>query len=342
MLRIAIVGAGVIGTVHARLISSLPEKAELAAIVDIVPEKAQALADQYGVPALTELEQAITDPSIDSISICVPSGLHPELAMRAIAAGKHVLIEKPIGIRLAEAQRIELAAAQHGVTVGVVSQRRFQPSVQFMRQAIDDGRLGQLTSAIVESPMWRTQAYYDSGDWRGTWALDGGGALMNQGVHALDLMVWMLGEPVSVSAQSGMIAHANIEVEDVVGAVVTFASGAIGVLLATTSSNPEQPVRLAVHGTGGVVILNDKGITSYASETDDGRVPPSVDDPEAVAANSTDIAHRAQYSDFIDAVTEGRAPYVTPADGCRALSVVLGVYESARTGQAVDLRKQPR
>ena len=342
-MRFAIIGAGVIGTVHARLIDSLPDQdATLAAVVDIVGEKAAALAEQYGATALTELEQAISDPSIDAVAICVPSGLHPELAIRAITAGKHVLIEKPIGIRNEDARRLALVAKQHDVTVAMVSQRRFQPAPRFVRDSVTAGHLGQITSAVVESPMWRSQDYYDSGDWRGTWQMDGGGALMNQGIHALDLMIWMLGELVTVTAQAGTVAHERIEVEDVVGATIGFANGAIGVLLATTSAYPEMPVRLAVHGTQGTVVLEDSGITHFASALSDGADAPRSDDPHTAEINNLEDAHRRQYVDLIEAVREGREPFITVADGCRALSVVLAVYESARTGQPVNLRKNLR
>lgn len=337
-MRFGIIGAGVIGNVHARLIDSIPE-ARVGAVVDIIGERSETLANAYGARSYTDLDQVLVDPDIDALSICVPSSLHPDLAVRALEAGKSVLIEKPLGIDLAAARRVIEAEKNSSATAAVISQRRFAPPSEFIRAAIDEGQLGQLTSAVVESPFYRSQGYYDSGDWRGTKEMDGGGALMNQGIHALDLMIWMLGEPVRVSAHTGLVAHVGIEVEDVVGATITFANQAIGVLLATTSANPGLPVRLAVHGDKGVVVMDDERITRFESvtHTADPTTIPTDHEPVRQGWGAMDESHRAQYLDFIEAVLVGRPPRVTIADGYRSLAVVLAVYESARLGRAIDL-----
>lgn len=346
-MQLGIIGAGVIGTVHARLIESLGDEAVLTSVIDLDHDRAARLAEPYGARAYTDLDEALADPEVEAYSVCVPSGLHPEIAVQVINAGKSVLIEKPLAITLPGADRIAQAASESEVTVGVVSQRRFQPAVRFIRSAIDDGRLGRLTSAVVESAFWRAQDYYDSGDWRGTLAMDGGGALMNQGIHALDLLVWMLGRPVLVSAHTGCVAHTGIEVEDVVGATITFASGAIGVLLASTAANPGLPARLAVHGDRGVVIMDDEKITRFET-IDGGAMAPSTGSGRGPSAgsgggpstgsglNEIDTAHRDQYADFLQAVRDHREPYVTIADGRLSLQVVLAIYESARTGRPVE------
>jgi predicted dehydrogenase len=340
-MRIGIIGAGVIGHVHARLIDSLADSgAVLAAVVDIDEQRSNELAQQYGAKAYTDLGAALADPDLDAFSVCVPSGLHPEIAVRVIDAGRSVLIEKPLAITMAGAEQVAAAAEQADVTVGVVSQRRFQPPVRFIRSAIDGGLLGRVTSAVVESPFFRSQDYYDSGDWRGTLALDGGGALMNQGIHALDLLVWMLGRPVKVSAHTGCVAHTGIEVEDVVGATITFESGAIGVLLASTAANPGLPVRLAVHGDRGVVVMDDERITRFESTVEDAAavaVPDGHPHPGREDWGPLDEAHRAQYADFLRSAGERTQPYVTLADGTRSLAVVLAIYESARSGRAVEI-----
>jgi predicted dehydrogenase len=332
MRRVGIIGAGVIGTVHARLISELSDEAVLAAVIDLDGDKANALARKYGATAYTDLAAALADPEVEAYSVCVPSGLHPEIAVQVINAGRSVLVEKPLAITRHGADQVLKAAASSTTTVGVVSQRRFQPAARFIRSAIDDGLLGNLTSAVVESPLWRSQEYYESGDWRGTLALDGGGALMNQGIHALDLMIWLMGRPVLVSAHSGCVAHTDIEVEDVVGATITFASGAIGTFLATTAANPGLPIRLALTGDQGVVVMDDDTITRFASTVADRPVP-TVDED----AGSVDTAHRAQYADFLQAIDDHREPFVTLADGRLSLQVVLAIYESARTGRPVEL-----
>lgn len=341
MMRVGIIGAGVIGTVHARLIAELPDEAVLASVVDLDGDKATALAGKYGATAYTDLAEALADPDVQAYSVCVPSGLHPEIAVQVIKAGKPVLVEKPLAITLDGADQIAQAAAASGATVGVVSQRRFQPAALFIRSAIDDGLLGNLTSAVVESPLWRSQEYYESGDWRGTLALDGGGALMNQGIHALDLMVWLMGRPVLVSAHSGCIAHTNIEVEDVVGATITFESGAIGVYLATTAANPGLPIRLAFTGDRGVVVMDDDKITRFDSTVGPSTGPGIGAGPGPSTGSgvegSVDAAHRDQYADFLQAIRDHCEPFVTVADGRLSLQVVLAIYESARTGRPVDL-----
>ncbi len=339
MMRMCIVGAGVIGHVHARLIASLPDEAVLAAVVDVDQQRAAELARQYGARSYTDVKDALAADDLDAFAVCVPSGLHPEIATAVIEAGRPVLIEKPLAITAAGAGRVEAAARASQLTVGVVSQRRFQQPVRFIRAAIDEGMLGKITSAVVESAFFRSQAYYESGDWRGTLALDGGGALMNQGIHALDLMVWMLGRPVRVSAHTGCVAHTGIEVEDIVGATITFENGAIGVMLASTAANPGLPVRLAVHGDHGVVVMDDERITRFESLVADAEkaVAPLQTATVRPGWDPLDDAHREQYADFLRSIREHRDPYVTVADASRTLAVVLAIYESAKTGRAVEL-----
>lgn len=341
-MRFAIIGAGVIGTEHARLIGSLPDKAALAAVIDNDPGRGEALAKANGVPYYSDPAAAYAAEQIDAVSVCVPSGYHADLAVPALRAGKHVLIEKPIDISLAAADRIIAAEKETGLTAGVISQRRFQPVAAAIKNSVDGGRLGRLTSGIAESAMFRTQAYYDSGDWRGTWAIDGGGALMNQGIHTMDLLVWFLGRPVRVSAYTAQLAHERIEVEDVVGAWIEFENGATGTLVASTAAYPGLPVRVTIHGDQGVAGMDGDDLSLFQSavvdrETVDGEIETlaAVGGPEGWAG--TAIAHRAQYSDFIDAVSAGRAPHITTADGRMSLAAVLGVYASAKAGRPVEI-----
>lgn len=336
--RIAVVGAGAIGTVHARLIDSLAEGAVLAAIVDTNIERARALAAAYGVPSYDDAATAYAAERVDIVAICLPSAYHADAVVAALAAGVHVIVEKPIDIIAAAAARVIEAEGQSDRTVSVISQRRFQPAAAFVKGAIERGELGRVTSGVVESAFFRSQEYYDSGDWRGTMSIDGGGALMNQGIHALDLLIWMLGDPVSVSARTGLLAHEGIDVEDVAGAVIEFASGAIGVLLASTSAYPGLPVRMAVHGDQGTAVMENDALSYFASALAQSPAPEQLLEREVPEGwSDVDIAHRRQYIDVLEAIDEGRAPGVTTADGRRALDVVLAVYESARTGAPVVL-----
>jgi predicted dehydrogenase len=336
--RIAIIGAGAIGAVHARLVNSLGDTGQLAAIVDTQPGRAQALAAQYGVPAFTTAADAYFTEAIDIASICLPSAYHADAAVEALEAGLNVIVEKPIDISLESADRVIAAERTSGRTVSVISQRRFQLAASYIHGAIQRGELGTMTSGVVESAFFRGQDYYKSDDWRGTAAIDGGGALMNQGIHALDLLLWMLGEPVSVSARSGRLAHEGIEVEDVAGATIEFAGGAIGVFLASTAAYPGLPVRLAVHGDGGTAVMENDVLSFFASAS---ATSPNADDlieqDVPPGWSEVDVAHRRQYVDVIEAIRGGHSPAITTADGRRALQVVLAVYESARTGQLVKL-----
>ena len=340
--RIAVIGAGAIGSVHARLVDSLGSDGVLAAIVDSDLDRAQALAGQYGVPAFSSAAQAYAALDLDIAAICLPSAFHADAAIEALEAGLHVIVEKPIDISLESADRLMAAELVTGRKVSVISQRRFQPAAAYVHDAIQRGELGRITSGVVESAFFRPLAYYQSGDWRGTAAIDGGGALMNQGIHALDLLIWMLGEPVSVSAVTGQLAHPDIEVEDVAGATILFAGGAIGVLLASTAAYPGLPVRLAVHGDGGTAVMENDALSFYASAS---AAAPGADDlaePEVPSGwSEVDVAHRRQYLDVLDAILQNRTPAITTTDGRRALQVVLAVYESARTGLPVNLTPVP-
>ncbi|MEV5965749.1 Gfo/Idh/MocA family oxidoreductase [Kribbella sp. NPDC051952] len=341
-MKFAVVGAGVIGATHARLITSLPEGSELVAVVDVEGDRAEALTGKHGGEPMTDLAKACARPDIDAVSICLPSGLHADAAITALEAGKHVIVEKPLDVTLAAADRFIDAEQRTGMTVAVISQRRFQQAPAFVHQAVADGRLGRITTGIAESAFWRSQEYYDSGGWRGTVELDGGGALMNQGIHVVDLLLWMLGEPVEVQAYSDRLAHERIDVEDTVAATVRFRSGAIGSIVATTSAYPGRPVRLSVYGDQGSAVIEqddlvafdvaDGGTATGAHGGGDGQPA-----GEASVTQSVADAHLAQYVDFIEAVRDSRPPAITTLDARRALEVVLGVYESARTGGPVQL-----
>jgi UDP-N-acetyl-2-amino-2-deoxyglucuronate dehydrogenase len=346
-LGVVLVGCGVIGRAHADAVLAHPEL-RLAALVDAIPAAADALADalvaDHGIPRPTvaaSLATALGTPS-DLVAICVPSGLHITVAAEAIAAGRHVVIEKPLDVDLArgrELVRLAHDAAARGLVVSVISQHRFDPSSVVLHDAIRAGRLGRLTSGVASVPWWRSQEYYDSGAWRGTWELDGGGALMNQGVHTLDLLLWMLGRPIEITARTALLAHERIEVEDVAAAVIVFESGALAVLHATTAAFPGGGVRLAVYGDGGTGVIEDDELMSLRTRDGDGDEPgasmgaasTAAADPAAVG----EAGHLRQYRDLVDAIRSGRAPGVTVDDAMLALAVVRGVYIAASLGEPV-------
>jgi predicted dehydrogenase len=354
-MRFAIIGAGVIGRTHAACIRELAPDTTLALVADEVPGRARDLAAANGAEDTTSASEAFSRDDIDAVAICTPSGRHAELAVAALDAGKHVIVEKPVDVTLAAARRVAEAADRAAAMVTVVSQHRFDPSSRLVHQAIKEGRLGRLTSGVASIAWWRTQGYYDSGDWRGSWALDGGGALMNQGIHTVDLLVWMLGEPVEVSARTACLAHQRIETEDVAVAIIRFAGGALGVLHATTAAYPGLTARIQLHGDRGSAVIDGDRLTYFHAATGDpasgdgdlnqaadllpgqGPVTTAGSDPGALSE-----AHLYQYRDFVEAIKRGRPPAVTVDDAIRTLAVVTAVYESARTGQPVPVEASPR
>jgi UDP-N-acetyl-2-amino-2-deoxyglucuronate dehydrogenase len=344
-LKFALVGAGVIGKHHGLVISQLADRIDLAAVADIDVEKAERLAAERGGRPFASLTDALAAVDVDVVVVCTPTGRHGEVAIEALAAGKHVIIEKPAEITVARTDEIIEAQQKAGTLVTVISQHRFDPATETTLAAIERGELGRLTSGIAAIDWWRGQSYYDSGDWRGTWELDGGGALMNQGVHTVDLLVATLGRPVEVFAYTGTLAHQRIEVEDVAVGVVRFESGALGVLHATTAAYPGLSARLQVHGDrGSAVIDNDQlaffhttapGATpeeKLMGTTSERAVPTAGSDPGQLSD-----AHRLQYLNFLGAL-DGTEPLRVDLETNRqSIAVITGAYESARTGRPVRL-----
>jgi UDP-N-acetyl-2-amino-2-deoxyglucuronate dehydrogenase len=355
-IRLALVGAGIIARQHARVISQLADRVELAAVVDPDPAKAAELAEQFGAATYGTLAEAVAAADFSVVVVCTPTGTHADVAIEALEAGKNVVIEKPAEVSLERTDAIIAAQEAAGTLVAVISQHRFDPSTELLVGAIERGELGRLTSGIASIDWWRGQSYYDSGDWRGTWALDGGGALMNQGVHTVDLLVAALGTPVEVFGYTATLAHDRIEVEDVAAAVVKFESGAIGVLHGSTAVYPGLVARLQIHGDkGSAVIENDRLTyihTTPAGESveeafmgNTGRSTNQIDQHEFPAdffsapgaAGLMSNAHKHQYLDFLDALESGGEVRIGLHENRLAISIITGVYESARTGLPVRL-----
>ena len=341
MSGFGIVGAGVIAATHAAAIATLPG-ARLAAATDVAEEAAAAFAAARGCAAEPSLDALLARPDIDVVCVCVPSGQHAEVGVRAARAGKHLVVEKPIDVTLAAADRLIEAARAAGVRLTVISQHRFDPGLTELKRLLSDGALGRLVLAEASTKWYRTQAYYDSAAWRGTLAMDGG-SLMNQGVHYVDLLRWCMGPVTEVTAICATQAH-RVEVEDTALAIVRFGSGAVGTILSSTAAFPGFPQRLEVTGTEGTVIIEDGRIVRRAFGAQAGTDPGNSTDPgpggigAAADPAAIDVAsHAAQIADLLAAVEEGRAPAVDGQAGRDALEIVRAVYESARTGAPVGL-----
>ncbi len=312
-LPVAIVGCGIIGATTPRPSSQSPGL-RIAAVVDPIAPAADGLADLVGGrprrqrPAVdAHLPRLVGD--VTSVVICTPSGTHVDLAEQALAAGPHVVLEKPLDVSMdARPPARRCGGRRRGART-----RRLGDQPAPLRSGLrgrramprTPGGFGRVTSAVASVAWWRSQEYYDSGAWRGTWELDGGGALMNQGVHTVDLLLWFLGRPVEVFAHTGGLAHERIEIEDVVAATVTFESGALAVLHATTAAFPGLSVRIQIHGSEGSAVIDDDQLGAFYSGGSDVERPPScVPASERVGgakgAFSFVDAHARQYRDIED------------------------------------------
>jgi UDP-N-acetyl-2-amino-2-deoxyglucuronate dehydrogenase len=338
-----IVGAGVISATHAKAIAALPA-ARLVAVTDVVPERARAFAESYGCQVEPDLDALLARGDVDVVSVCVPSGLHAEVGVQAAAAGKHLVVEKPIDVTLAAADRLIHAARAAGVVMTVISQHRFDPGLVELRRLLDAGDLGRLVFGEASTKWFRTQGYYDSAAWRGTCELDGG-ALMNQGIHYVDLLRWSMGPLAEVTALCSTQTH-QMEAEDVALATLKFSSGAVGTLIASTAIFPGFAQRLEISGTDGTVVIENgeivhRAFSSELPETGDrGSQVGTGAIGQAAAANAAALgvaSHAAQIADLLAAIDEGRQPLVTAESGRDALEVVCAVYESAREGRAIVL-----
>lgn len=304
-----IVGAGMVARYHARAIEAIAEAtgARLTAICRADAALADEAAAEFGVPCEASLEALLERPDVDAVCLCSPSGLHAEQALQAARAAKHVLVEKPMALRLADADAMIAACRDAGVRLGVALQRRTDPASRALHDAIRAGELGRLVLGTATVPYFRPQSYYDSAAWRGTWSLDGGGALMNQGIHLVDLLLWLMGGEAEVVGASGGTAEHQIEVEDCVVAALRFSSGARGTIVATTAAAPGFPHRVEIYGSRGA-----------------GRIEGDAPVPQE---------HALVVQDFVASIRAGRDPLVDGVEGRRSLALVLAVYEAAGLGR---------
>ena len=342
-LGMAVAGAGGIGRRHAKAITEM-NGAHLAAVCDIDAARARALADEHGVARHgTDLAAMLKDGGIDAVTICSDHGSHGLLLEICAAAGVHCIVEKPLSIRLSEAVRMVATAKAAGITFGAIFQRRFFPAAQRMKAAIDAGRIGRVTSAECIAHLGRDRAYFARADWRGTWAGEGGGAWMNQAIHMVDMLQWMVGDPVEIYGRWATLKHADYtNVEDTTAAVATFANGALATMQALTTLDPAYGFRLAVHGTSGATLgLREwpeltQAVTDLWTLTDE----PDPREPWELAGESRPgfpLFHRLQLQDFADAIRAGREPAITGAEGLKALHMIKGIYLSQHRKMPVRL-----
>ena len=340
-LNFAIIGAGNIGKIQAEAIEHIPE-AKLAVVCNRGQDSGTALAKTHQAVWVADYQTAVAYPGVDVVSICTPSGSHMEIAIAAAQAGKHLLIEKPLDITLPRIDTLLEAVEKAGVVLACVFPRRFALGAQKTKEAVLAGRLGRLTLADAYVKWHRSTEYYETA-WRGTWGLDGGGALMNQSIHYIDLLQWLAGPVATVFARTATLRH-GIETEDTASAVLTFSNGAMGVIQGATSCWPGDKARLELHGTEGTIVLENGRIVVWelASATaDEAEKMRNLEEQEGSgAADPTAIGyemHRRQIVDLIEAIQQDRPPAIQGAEARRSVEIIRAIYHSAATEQVVSL-----
>ncbi len=342
----AVVGLG-IGRAHMDA-AAASERADLVAVCDLIEKKLDSAKKKYPyIATYTDFDEMLENDEIDIVSICLPSSLHAEFACRAMAKGKHVLIEKPIDITPEAAEKIEEARIKYGKVAAVVHQNRYNAPMDPIKDAVDAGRLGKIAVATFGVKWYRDQSYYN-GNWHGTWDIDGGGSLMNQAVHTVDLMQWLLGKVKSVSSVIRICDH-DIETEDVSASVITFESGAVATFVSTTCAYPGISTEISLYGTKGSIeadadLLKTWKLTPVDDDTDEedeeeemlekygrgnGRL--AAEDP------TLKFGHEAVVEDIISAVLDGHAPRIMPTEAIKSVRIVDAIYRSAKTGETVYL-----
>jgi UDP-N-acetyl-2-amino-2-deoxyglucuronate dehydrogenase len=333
---VGIVGAGTIGAVHAGALGGLQD-AKLVAVAEASEVSGRKLAEAHGAEWHAELEELLSRPDVDVVVICTPSGLHPDQAVAAARAGKHVITEKPMATTLEGADRMIRACREAGVSLSVIFQYRFNRDALRLKRAVEAGLFGRpvLGNAFVH---WhRTQAYYmERSGWRGTWALDGGGALMNQSIHAVDLLQWVLGPVEGLCGYAETLAH-DIEAEDTASAALRFASGALGTIQGTTSAHRESPLRIEIRGTEGSAALEGSRLTVWQPSREEEALSAREFESlsESRPSEPLGAAHRRQLKETFAALREGREPPISGEEARKAVEIVLGIYQSAASGEGV-------
>ena len=340
-LNFALMGCGRIAQTHARVLGDrLVKNAKLTAVCDSDFPRAAALGEKYKVPAYPSLEEMVkAHPEIDVVNVLTPSGLHAEHAIRVVRLKKHAVVEKPMALRLSDADEMIKEAALNGVKLFVVKQNRFNLAVQKLRAALTAGRFGKIICGTVRVRWCRTQEYYDHDAWRGTWAYDGG-VFSNQAIHHIDLLEWMLGDPVSVYA-SIRTALAHIEAEDTGFSLIRFKSGAIGSVEATTAARPRDfEGSISILGEKGTVVIGGNSVNRIQTwefsemQPEDEKI---VQEALQTPPNVYGFGHKPYLQNVVDCILKGTPAMVDGKEGRRSLELISAMYESSATGKEISM-----
>ena len=358
-VRVGLVGCGKVGQIHAAALTQLAE-ADLVAVCDADRSRAEAFAARYGGRPFAAVPAMLRDGGVEAVVIGTPHPLHAEPAVRAAEAGVHVLVEKPMAATLADCDAMLAAARRAGVTLGVISQRRWYEPVRRMKSAIDAGKIGAPALGVFIMYSWRDPGYYASDPWRGKWATEGGGVLVNQSPHPLDILLWLMGPAAQVSGAWANLNHPGVEVDDTAVATIRFRHGGLGSVVTSVSQKPGIYTKIHVHGRTGasVGVETDRGSTFIAGVTPISEPPlndlwtvpgeehllaafQAEDRARFAGLDATVHYHALQIKDFLQAVREGRPPLVTGEDGRAVVELFTAIYRSSRDRRAVALPIPP-
>jgi len=345
-LGFGIIGTGAIATMHALAIKDM-EAGKLVGCFDIRKEASEKFASKYDCKAYSDLDLMLSNPDIAIITVATPSGLHLEGALKAARAKKHVIVEKPLEVTGERCDQIINAAKENNVLLAGIFPTRFHESSVIVKKAIDEGRLGKIVLCDAYIKWFRSQAYYDSGAWRGTWKLDGGGALMNQSIHAVDMLQWLSGGVESVNSFTDTVAHERIEVEDVAVSRVKFKNGAVGVIEGTTCAYPGMMKKIELCGTKGTIVLEENNILVWVFEEkrpeDEeilkkyGKATTSgggAGDPMAIDYKG----HQRQFENMVNAIENGEKLLVDGEEAKKAVSIIEAIYQSSKNNETVSIK----
>jgi len=342
----AIIGTGAVASIHAQAILAI-ENAYLLGVLSKTKQKALTFAEKYNCSVFNSIEELLEIKELDIVCICTPSGAHLDPAIQCIRAGKHCLIEKPLEVNLEKCDAIiREADKSKGVKVAVVFHNRFYKVSKDLKSAVDADRFGKFVLGSAYVKWSRDEKYYESAEWRGTWELDGGGALMNQAIHSVDMLQWYMGPIESVQAITGNIRHKNIEVEDTVVAMVQFKNGALGTIECSTAVFPGSYKRLEIMGTKGSVVMEENNILQWQFDselTNDSSIRENHSANQLSkggVSNPMDISyfgHKEQMEDLIQAILLDRKPLIDAHEGRKSVEIVRAIYKSAKSGEKVTL-----
>ena len=345
MIRFGLLGCGRISKRHSDLLGGGHiDGAKLTGVCDSIRARADALASKFGVPAYYDIDDFLAQKDIDAVTVLTPSGMHPPHVIACAKAGKHVVVEKPMALRLQDADDMIRACDEAGVKLFVVKQNRFNVPVVKAREALEAGRFGKLILGTVRVRWCRDQSYYDQDDWRGTWAYDGG-VLTNQASHHVDMLEWFFGDVVSVHARA-ITALVDIETEDTAVATLKFRNGALGIIEATTAARPRDlEGSLSILGEKGTVEIAGFAVNQIRHWTFVDELPSDKDVMEKFSVNPPNVygfGHQAYYQHVIDCLVHQRAALVDGLQGRKSLELISALYESIETGEEVSLRFAPK